>query len=1322
MTNNKVSKVFFNCKFCDETIILDGNYTNPILDRLIRHECPECHAVYYEWNNKLFIPITNDFFLKHFVSDDFKDMENKKIEPEEDDNEDFGYFIESLDIPEEKVPYLKPFTRLCIPGQIQIIPGPEDITQESYSLVLEDSYVGHIILSNLTNKNPYQIITKSSIINQFNIERTSIPLINFGSSTIGKLKIENLHIEEDEGNTWSLEFNDMTMSEVTLNNIYVGKSLNILVRNSRFYSNFNIMNSQLGNIVFEECNLYDDSSLKIQQTSIKDTLYLKECLFENNIHLSKLTEQGHQIIFEGNEFVKQVHIDRIANAERLYILQSIFNDDFIINDSFFSNGEIIRSKFNSEVDWSSVDFSNDPLFWDEEFNKTPLLPSEDFGRFLTPYNDEQTANKYEVISDNEAKDRIIDGEILTYKKIKNLYLKDFLTLDTLELYHCFIENLYITPRMEYSCGVKLNYCIINNLSVDLELTSVPTTNTTFISEFNMSFCKINQDDSNINNKAIFQNAYFMSNCEFEWTSFLTDIFFPVCKFAEYTSFNYAVFKGNIIFSECKFHHLFRARHCMFKKGLQIEICRFFDEISFNFSNFEKDVLLEDCSFEQIFFSLNCFFYEDLSITRCKFNEQLGIRNSRFSNLDIFNTDIQEEFFLENCFIRNNLVIQGKGVGGAANFDRLECKNKLEISNWRIGNDFNIPFSKLNTLRFHGIQVKRDTDFSQSRIDGHIIWTSSVFGSIIGFHQSLLYENVTIRHCRIGHQLQFSKSLFHNDLVLENIEITDGLFLDNSIAKKNIILDNCTIKSLYARLLNCNGNITLNTLFIKSDLYFTQAVFHSNVDISDVTVNKNAYFYNAKFLSDVFYRDLKIENTAYYMEVEHNKVVLFDMCNINNSFFIGTTFKEDVEFENVIFSGYCFFAFDEGFISKALERGGEIDQYLSYTKFNKRVDFTNSSFKGTAIFDRCLFNNVATFYNTQFYAETHFDFAIFKNIANFTTCFCDTEITFNNAIFENALILDDSIINYRANFINSEFVDGKSSISFDNAVIGFFNIKRHQIEEEDKKMELNKWDFMIVPFIFKFLRYVLGFAKRSKIYHEGILLGHRKINKHIFKRRIAKKEFNSDVEEIMSSKEIESPLKQLLEQKRRRIKKENCSDKTDFKKDKIYLCKNLIDNYLILKNSYRRRGLHADEDWAYYNLMKYKSRLEIFENNKRNGFFKLNNIYTLFKILIFEKIFGWGVKVSHIFLSSIFVILLMTFTFPFLHGEWKNSLFVETKLSSDMGIFHSFWFSIQNFIGFFMGSYAPKSSGDLLIASSIETFVGSILLLFMIFLYIRKLMR
>jgi hypothetical protein len=175
----------------------------------------------------------------------------------------------------------------------------------------------------------------------------------------------------------------------------------------------------------------------------------------------------------------------------------------------------------------------------------------------------------------------------------------------------------------------------------------------------------------------------------------------------------------------------------------------------------------------------------------------------------------------------------------------------------------------------------------------------------------------------------------------------------------------------------------------------------------------------------------------------------------------------------------------------------------------------------------------------------------------------------------------------------------------------------------------------------------------------------------------------------------------------------------FNEIKPILYERLQDQYLVIKEIYGGNGELGDEDRAYFRWMHYKNLfdLQISSWHKKPA--------KIFKWLVFENIFGWGVDLFRIFGSTILLVLLFSGVYwiggqinPAISIRWDD---LDIPISM-MSYGNILLLTFQTTFAAFMGDWSPAGLGLMKVWMTINAVLGVLLVAFLIGAYGRKMLR
>ena len=166
-----------------------------------------------------------------------------------------------------------------------------------------------------------------------------------------------------------------------------------------------------------------------------------------------------------------------------------------------------------------------------------------------------------------------------------------------------------------------------------------------------------------------------------------------------------------------------------------------------------------------------------------------------------------------------------------------------------------------------------------------------------------------------------------------------------------------------------------------------------------------------------------------------------------------------------------------------------------------------------------------------------------------------------------------------------------------------------------------------------------------------------------------------------------------------------------------------EQFKVLRQIFGSDGDLVNEDRSYNRWMHFKNVA-----NRKSAFLqKKPLVWTKFwlKGILFEKIFGWGVNLPRIVLSTIFMVGLFSLIYylifaanPGLEFIWDNKIMT----GSDVIGWKPIVFAIQTTFSAGLGDWAPIGSGPIKVPMTINAVLGVLFVTFLIGAYGRKMLR
>lgn len=162
---------------------------------------------------------------------------------------------------------------------------------------------------------------------------------------------------------------------------------------------------------------------------------------------------------------------------------------------------------------------------------------------------------------------------------------------------------------------------------------------------------------------------------------------------------------------------------------------------------------------------------------------------------------------------------------------------------------------------------------------------------------------------------------------------------------------------------------------------------------------------------------------------------------------------------------------------------------------------------------------------------------------------------------------------------------------------------------------------------------------------------------------------------------------------------------------------LEEQYHVLRHIWGSNGELKEEDIAYYTWMHHKNIAEMHEGSV------LNKLKAWIKYLLYEKIFGWGVRLPRIVLST-FILTVIFGVIYWIIFQLDPELYIhwDTKELHTPNLLISWVFAVQTTFSAGLGDWAPIGSGVAKIPMTINAVLGILFVTFLIGAYGRKMLR
>lgn len=494
-----------------------------------------------------------------------------------------------------------------------------------------------------------------------------------------------------------------------------------------------------------------------------------------------------------------------------------------------------------------------------------------------------------------------------------------------------------------------------------------------------------------------------------------------------------------------------------------------------------------------------------------------------------------------------------------------------------------------------------------------------------------------------------------------------------------------------------GDVEFSRAVVKqSPLYFNSAEITGEARFERCELLRGATFEGASFGKAASLRQSRVYDRLNFSRATFEGPLSLAQVQATNLDFLGTRVRGQGDFADAIFTGNVRFALDG--LTRRLNREnvnplhklykqyqGDDDaeqdltsrSYYGVTrvddltaKLDGDVSFANTifekfvNFEGVRFGDAARPEQIANFYNTQFYGEAHFERTTFYALADFRTIF-GNEVSFNHANFHGDFVLDDANVPGRLTLSGADLL-GDAQISFYGARVASFGATFRQLRRADGE---------------------------HRLFYERCALAPEYGAELLDDPRLLAASWDP-----VQEREVTDPAE------RRRRARDLCGERA-------------IAEFVGLKDSFSKRGMSQETDWAYWHLRHYKNRLGRIQADTF-----LAQVPWWIEWLVFEKAFGWGVRLPNLLGTGLVVVLFFVLLLRVFCGEmlvdWDN----ETIPYKDLPPYAMFIVSFHSFLGRARDWKSKSSPAAWKLLYTIEIIFGIILITFFIGAYTRMVLR
>ncbi|MCR4316488.1 MAG: hypothetical protein NUW37_09085 [Planctomycetes bacterium] len=571
--------------------------------------------------------------------------------------------------------------------------------------------------------------------------------------------------------------------------------------------------------------------------------------------------------------------------------------------------------------------------------------------------------------------------------------------------------------------------------------------------------------------------------------------------------------------------------------------------------------------------------------------------------------------------------------------------------------------------FRGCVIE-SVNFKALECDSDIVFEDCLFTGDVSI------ESDVARDERTGATTSFV-SRFHQKLVFERCVFAGNIGVRNIVCDDGVLVKDCTV----------HGFVQASDLRAAQDLIIKRSSLRGELDVRRARIEDFSLKFS-RLGSRVLGSELRTSGETDFSHAFFCGSIDFHRAQFRGCDVLGANFLAPAYFLGASFSGVVRFGLDYHTF-ELYERKGE--QLLSLygitrlahlvTRVSADMDFSNSLFEQGLFFDRVEFGKVdgerpkLSFVNTQFLGETHFD-RIEKLDADldFTTCVAE-ELTFNASRIEGRLILDDAFVKGRITLAGTEF-GRDSTLSFYSASLSNFSVYQDiHLEKRDESADVSGRFSLVRRW---------RQAKKTRLFYKNL------------------------IDDLESADDYDLRIRGL--------------EDTSGKDLEIEAMNRSIQEFVLLKESFERRGMGNEQDWAFWNLSNIRCDRD-FEQSLQNRNY-IGAVLAKLKYYVFGKAFGWGIRLGNIGITSIAVILIFAFVLHLVGLSGVKIEYDHVIVSlADTTMPEKVLLSFHSFFNVLYGDWTPTETAPLLkFALTFESIVGIVLTTFFVGAYTRKVLH
>ncbi|BBM82015.1 potassium channel family protein [Candidatus Uabimicrobium amorphum] len=575
---------------------------------------------------------------------------------------------------------------------------------------------------------------------------------------------------------------------------------------------------------------------------------------------------------------------------------------------------------------------------------------------------------------------------------------------------------------------------------------------------------------------------------------------------------------------------------------------------------------------------------------------------------------------------------------------------------------------------------------------------------------------TIENCHIAvfdlreHQVAADidiKNSIIGQIILTGCEVQHKLSLEN-VTVENVLNAGRDIRERDVNPAKFHSAVIFKNCKFKDRAIFGHCEFKTLMSCQDCVFYEDAVFDKAQFQEQAYFWGSQFKHKVSFNHASFTIEAHFDKCDFRDSVqFEHAHFKgQDASFNyittqlNINFSHIkcdCFFAC----------RKSTIDGELNFkdADFHGEVDFQDSELRGKSIFE-----------NAQFHQRTNFSYVQFMNAAFFYGC-SFAQVTFLNAQFHGEVLFNLDSHTRRSLDNNDEI---RAAQFHDHS--DFTNVRFHKRAIFEQVL-FDKQSHFASCFFGEQANFI-GITVKDYICFDSVYCNQEfsAVNAQLktitfnyanINRRLDLSD--ATLEQLSFYKAAVDLIVIEKEQMRRKLIHE---DPQQPSYDKC------AEEYLLLKESFFQRGLHDEEDWAYFKFRQAKRKYRTKKNLQqfseasfvRKLFYLSKLPLSLFERILIDRATGYGTRPLNITIVAISFILF----FGAIYSSFPDTLVKPPSMP--FGFAQAVYFSFATFTTMGFGDIQPRLDTIMPYVVSTEAFLGLFIMTLFVGTYTRKIIR